>query len=75
MKTRTGIACWNVRALLESSRLNQAAREINAYNIFISGLSEARWNGFGVLPTLRVMPFSKHQFCTELMSDWRSLQS
>jgi hypothetical protein len=25
MKTRTRIACWNLRTLLESSRLNQAA--------------------------------------------------
>jgi hypothetical protein len=62
MKTRTGIACWNARTLLERSRLNKAAREMNAYNISISGLSETTWNGFGVLPTLRVMPFSKHQF-------------
>jgi hypothetical protein len=49
MKTRTGIACWNARTLLESSRLNKAAREMNAYNISISGLSETTWNGFGDL--------------------------
>jgi hypothetical protein len=38
-----------VRTLLESSRLNQAAREMNAYNISILGLGETRWNGFGDL--------------------------
>jgi hypothetical protein len=49
MKIQTRIACWNVRTLLESSTLNQAAREMNAYNISILGLSETRWNGFGDL--------------------------
>jgi hypothetical protein len=49
MKTRTQIACWNVRTLLESSRLNQATREMNTYNISILGLRETRWNGFGDL--------------------------
>jgi hypothetical protein len=49
MKTWTQIACWNVRTLLESNRLNQATREMNAYNISILGLSKTRWNGFGDL--------------------------
>jgi hypothetical protein len=49
MIIRTRIACWNARSLLESSRLNQAAREMNAYNISILGLSKTRRNGFGDL--------------------------
>ncbi|CAH2098177.1 unnamed protein product [Euphydryas editha] len=53
MKTRTRIACWNVRTLSEDSRLAQAEAEMLRYNLQILGLSEVRRNGFGELRTFR----------------------
>lgn len=42
-KKRTRIGCWNVRTLLEASRLNQVDKEMSQYNIKVLGLSEVRW--------------------------------
>lgn len=42
-KTRTRIGCWNVKTLLEASRLSQANLIFNEYNLKILGLSEVRW--------------------------------
>lgn len=42
-KHRTRIGTWNIRTLLEPSRIAQLTREILKYNIDIVGLSEVRW--------------------------------
>lgn len=57
MKTRTRIACWNVRTLSEGSRLAQAEAEMLRYKLQIIGLSEVRRNGFGELRTSRGLTF------------------
>lgn len=38
---------WNVRTMLETSKANQIAKEMETYRISILGLSETRWNGCG----------------------------
>lgn len=53
MKTRTRIACWNVRTLSDDSRLAQVEAEMLQYKLQILGLSEVRRNGFGELRTSR----------------------
>lgn len=51
MKKRTRIAIWNVRTLVDDSRLAQAEAVMLSYNLQILGLSEVRRNGFGDLRT------------------------
>ena len=47
LKTRTRIGCWNVKTIMEATKLAQIDKERNAYHIEILGLSETRWNGSG----------------------------
>lgn len=47
MKLRTRIGFWNIRTLLEPSRLAQVHREMIHYKISILGLSEVRWSDSG----------------------------
>ncbi|CAH2099413.1 unnamed protein product [Euphydryas editha] len=67
MKTRTRIACWNVRTLSEDSRLAQAEAEMLRYNLQILGLSEVRRNGFGELRTFRGLTQPTDNFWHENM--------
>jgi hypothetical protein len=47
LKTRTRFGCWNVKTMMEPTKLAQIDKERNAYHIEILGLSEKRWNGSG----------------------------
>lgn len=51
IKTRTRIAQWNIRTLMERTRLAQVEKEMKRYKIEILGLSEVRWNGCGEMKT------------------------
>jgi len=45
MKKRTRIGFWNIRTMLEASRLSQVIKEMTHYKLDLLGLSETRWNG------------------------------
>lgn len=47
MKTRTRFGSWNVRTLLEPSRLAQLCKEVHNYNLLFVGICETRWPGVG----------------------------
>ena len=51
MKKRTRIGFWNIRTLLEASRLNQVIKEMTEYKLDLLGLSETRWRGSGEFVT------------------------
>lgn len=46
-KHKLNIGCWNVRTMFQAGKLAQVAKESDAYNIDILGISEARWTGTG----------------------------
>jgi hypothetical protein len=51
MKRRTKIGFWNIRTMLEASRLSQVLKEMIHYKLELLGLSETRWNGSGEFTT------------------------
>ena len=51
MKNRTRIGFWNIRTMLEASKLSQVLKEMTNYKLDLLGLSETRWNGSGELTT------------------------
>jgi len=51
MKRRTRIGFWNIRTMLEASRLSQVLKEMIHYKLDLLGLSETRWNGSGEFTT------------------------
>jgi len=51
MKTRTRIGFWNIRTMLEASRLSQVIKEMTHYKLDLLGFSETRWNGSGEFMT------------------------
>ncbi|KPU74672.1 uncharacterized protein Dana_GF27403 [Drosophila ananassae] len=48
---RTRIGQWNVRTLMEPSRLAQLENEMDRLQIAIAGISEMRWSGKGATTT------------------------
>lgn len=48
-KTGMKIGFWNVRTLLETSKLTQALNEMENYDLDVLGISESRWTGAGKL--------------------------
>ena len=46
-KVMTRIGTWNVRTLFETSKLGQALKEMEHYNLDLLGISECRWTGSG----------------------------
>ena len=48
-KTEMKLGFWNVRTLLETSKLTQALNEMENYNLDILSISESRWTGAGKL--------------------------
>ena len=46
-RATTKIGTWNVRTMYESGKTAQVANEMQAYNLDILGISEARWIGSG----------------------------
>ena len=46
-KKKMKVACWNVRSLYQTGKLAQVVREFDNYNLYIIGISEARWTGTG----------------------------
>ncbi|XP_065361996.1 uncharacterized protein LOC135955570 [Calliphora vicina] len=69
MKKRTRFGTWNVRTLLESSRLAQVCKEFKNYNLLILGLSELRWPDFGETTTTEGLHLL---YCGKPASDTRS---
>jgi hypothetical protein len=51
MKKLTRIGFWNIRRMLEASRLSQVLREIGHYKLDLLGLSKTRWNRSGEFTT------------------------
>ena len=51
MKKRTRIGLWNIRTMLEASRLSQVLKEMLEYKLDLLGLCETRWSGSGELTT------------------------
>jgi hypothetical protein len=51
MKKRTRIGFWNIRTMLEASRLSQALKEMREYKLDLLGLCETRWHGSGEFTT------------------------
>jgi hypothetical protein len=51
MKKRTRIGFWNIRTMLEASKLSQVVKEMTNYKLDLLGLSEMRWCGSGDLTT------------------------
>jgi hypothetical protein len=45
MKRQTRIGFWNIRTMLEASKLSQVLKEMIHYKLDLLGLSETRWNG------------------------------
>ncbi|GFS00988.1 endonuclease-reverse transcriptase [Elysia marginata] len=43
-RRNTSLGIWNIRTMLEASKVQQVADEIDGYHLKIVGLSEARWN-------------------------------
>ena len=50
-KKRTRVGFWNIRTMLEASRLSQALKEMKNYKLDLLGLSEMKWPGSGELLT------------------------
>lgn len=46
-RKRTRFGTWNVRTMLEATKLAQIAREFRSYKLELLGLSETRWKGSG----------------------------
>lgn len=46
-RTRTRFGTWNVRTMLEATKLAQIAREFRSYKLELLGLSETRWKQSG----------------------------
>ena len=46
-RKRTRFGTWNVRTMMEATKLAQIAREFRNYNLELLGLSETRWKGSG----------------------------
>ncbi|KAI8122368.1 Craniofacial development protein 2 [Lucilia cuprina] len=51
LKYRTRIGTWNVRTLLETSKLAQLCKEFAVYNLSLLGLCEVRWCESGEFTT------------------------
>jgi hypothetical protein len=51
MKKRSSIGLWNLRTMLEASRLSQVLKEMTNYKLDLLGLSETRWSGSGEITT------------------------
>ena len=51
MKKRTRIGFWNIRTMLEASRLSQVPKEMTNYKLDLLGPSETGWHGSGELIT------------------------
>lgn len=49
LKTDLRIGTWNVRTMMEPSKLDQALKEFSNYKLALLGLSEIRWPGNGEL--------------------------
>ena len=49
MKRRTRIGFWNIRTMLEASRLSQVLKEMIHCKLDLIGVSETRGNGSGEL--------------------------
>lgn len=47
LRKRTRVGFWNVKTMLETSKLAQITKEMENYRIDVLGLSETRWNGVG----------------------------
>jgi hypothetical protein len=52
MKKKTRRGFWNMRTMLEASRLSQVLKEMTNYKLDLLGLSEMRWRGSGELVTV-----------------------
>ncbi|XP_055383684.1 uncharacterized protein LOC129613579 [Condylostylus longicornis] len=50
---RTRIGQWNVRTMMESSRLAQIESEMKRYRVKILGVSETRWPGLNEITTAK----------------------
>lgn len=50
-KTRTRFGTWNIRTLLEASRLEQISKVCKEYNLLFTGLCETRWPDYGEVKT------------------------
>lgn len=50
-KSRTRFGTWNIRTLLEPSRLAQICKEFKKYNLLFLGLCETRWPDNGRITT------------------------
>jgi hypothetical protein len=48
-KKRTSVGFWNIRTMLEASRLSQVLKEMTNYKLDLLGLSDRRWSGSGEL--------------------------
>jgi Reverse transcriptase (RNA-dependent DNA polymerase)/Endonuclease/Exonuclease/phosphatase family len=46
-RKRTRFGTWNVRTMMEATKLAQIAREFRSYKLELLGLSETRWKGSG----------------------------
>ena len=46
-RKQTRFGTWNVRTMLETTKLAQIAREFRSYKLELLGLSETRWKGSG----------------------------
>jgi hypothetical protein len=71
MKRQTRIGFWNIRTMLEASRLSQVLKEMIHYKLDLLGLSETRRNGSGeftmavgelLLYSGRAMGKKKHEY-------------
>jgi len=51
MKQRTRIGFWDIRTMLEASRLSQVKKEMTHYKLELLGLSDTTWNGSGEFAT------------------------
>ena len=62
MKKRTRTGFWNIRTMLEPSRLSQVLRKMANYKLDLLGLSETRWNGSGKFITAsgKLLLYSGH---------------
>jgi hypothetical protein len=52
MKKRTRIGFWNIRTMLEASRMSQVLKEMTHYKLDLLGLSNTRGNGNGEFMTV-----------------------
>jgi hypothetical protein len=51
MRKQTRVGFWNIRTMLEASRLSQVLKEMTNYKVDLLGLSEMRWCGSRELTT------------------------